>query len=74
MTETQAAVLTQLQNRPKKAPQLMEALGLTKDQIQGRLRRLEDRQWVRRVQLYRDEPIEWELTRQGREALSGYSS
>jgi DNA-binding MarR family transcriptional regulator len=74
MTEAQYRVLSLLESRPKKAPQMAELLGITIDATHGRLRRLEDKDWVRRVQLYRDDPIEWELTRQGRKALSGYSS
>ena len=40
----------------------------TYDMVHSRLRRLEDRELVRRISHY---PAKWELTHAGREALNG---
>lgn len=74
MTEGQADVLKVLNRQPRKTKQLAQALELTVDAVSRRCRRLEDREWVRRVQLYGDDPVEWQITEQGRKALSGHSS
>lgn len=66
LTSNQMDVLESLKNMPKTTWQVTwSIIGLTVDAAHGRLRRLEDAEYVRRI----GKPAKWELTAKGRKAL-----
>lgn len=70
MTDKQRETLQSLENGPKMTSQVAELLAISSSNAHARLRDLEDKNYVRRVQMHgANTPIEWQLTRLGRSDL-----
>ena len=80
LTDQQLTFLKILDDRPLTSSEIADSMGVSRagwplksyDQVHGAMRRLEDRELVRRAYFVRndnDSRIFWELTKEGREAL-----
>jgi hypothetical protein len=66
-TDKQKTILRSIQSYPATVRAISLLVVMTTDQVQSSIRRMEDNNWVRRLDS--NPPTRWELTRQGRDLL-----